>query len=74
MLGIDKGQKREVEAFIEAVKAGGPMPISLSSQIATTGCTFAAIRSAASRRVESIQGWSIGANMSMDTSEVDTGR
>ncbi len=33
------------------------MPISLDSLIATTACTFAAMRSAASRRAEPVAGW-----------------
>ena len=55
--GIDKGQKEELEAFIEAMRGGGPMPISLDSLIATTACTFAAMRSAASRGAEPVAGW-----------------
>lgn len=37
----DKGQKAELDAFLNAVRTGGPMPISLSSLVATTRATFA---------------------------------
>jgi predicted dehydrogenase len=45
--GVDKGQKAEMAAFIDAVKAGGAMPVPLSSVLATTHATVAAPRSAA---------------------------
>ena len=54
MAGVDKGQKQEVEAFIAAVKTGGDMPIPVESLLSTTACTFAAVRSTSSRRVEPI--------------------
>ncbi|MEJ0024605.1 MAG: bi-domain-containing oxidoreductase [Rhizomicrobium sp.] len=38
---IDKGQKNEVEAFVAAVKSGGPMPIAFESLVATTHFTLA---------------------------------
>jgi predicted dehydrogenase/NADPH:quinone reductase-like Zn-dependent oxidoreductase len=38
----DKGQAAEVKAFIDAVRTGGPMPISLESLSATTLATLAA--------------------------------
>ena len=41
---IDKGQRNELASFIDAVKTGGPMPISLSSLLATTYATIAASR------------------------------
>ena len=50
----DKGQRAEVEAFIEAVRTGGPMPISLASQAATTRATLAAERSLAARSPEKL--------------------
>lgn len=50
----DKGQRAEVEAFIEAVRTGGPMPISLASLAATTRATLAAERSLAARAPEKI--------------------
>lgn len=47
---VDKGQKAEIEAFLEAVRTGGPMPIPLPSLLATSYATLAAVRSAAERR------------------------
>lgn len=38
----DKGHAAELAAFIEAVRQGTPMPISLESLLATTEATFAA--------------------------------
>ena len=38
----DKGQRAEIDAFLEAVRSGGPMPISLASLAATTRATIAA--------------------------------
>ncbi len=52
--GVDKGQSDEVEAFIAAVKSGGEMPIDLPSIVSTTACTFAALRSASSRKAEPV--------------------
>ncbi len=40
--GRDKGQAAEVDAFLDAVRTGGPMPISVSSLAATTLATLAA--------------------------------
>ncbi|HXW78241.1 MAG TPA: Gfo/Idh/MocA family oxidoreductase, partial [Acidimicrobiales bacterium] len=37
----DKGQRAQIEAFLEAVRTGGPMPISLPSLVATTRATLA---------------------------------
>lgn len=42
---IDKGQRSQVEAFLEAAKAGGPMPVPLSSLVSTTAATIAVGRS-----------------------------
>lgn len=39
--GQDKGQRAQVGAFVEAVRTGGPMPISLDSLVATTRATIA---------------------------------
>ena len=39
----DKGHAAEVAAFVDAVRAGGPSPISLASQIATTLTSFATL-------------------------------
>lgn len=44
---VDKGQAAEVAAFVEAVRAGGPMPIPLASLVATTAATLAVGRSLA---------------------------
>jgi predicted dehydrogenase/threonine dehydrogenase-like Zn-dependent dehydrogenase len=51
---IDKGQRAEVQAFVEAVRSGGPMPIPLPSLVATTRATLAVSASRASRRPESL--------------------
>ncbi len=37
----DKGQSAELAAFVEAVGTGGPMPVPLSSLVATTAATLA---------------------------------
>jgi predicted dehydrogenase/threonine dehydrogenase-like Zn-dependent dehydrogenase len=39
--GQDKGQQSEMAAFVEAVRTGAPMPISLDSLLATTRGTIA---------------------------------
>jgi predicted dehydrogenase/threonine dehydrogenase-like Zn-dependent dehydrogenase len=39
--GQDKGQRAELEHFIEACRTGGPMPISAESLVATTRATLA---------------------------------
>lgn len=39
--GRDKGQRGQLEAFLGAVRSGGPMPIPLRSLVATTRATFA---------------------------------
>jgi predicted dehydrogenase/threonine dehydrogenase-like Zn-dependent dehydrogenase len=52
--GVDKGQKREVDAFVQAVASGDAMPIGLASLLATTSATFAASRSIVSRKVEPV--------------------
>lgn len=41
----DKGQDRELECFLDAVKTGGPMPIPLVTLAATTAATLAVDRS-----------------------------
>ena len=41
----DKGQRREVDAFLESVRCAVPMPIGLGSLVATTRATFAAAAS-----------------------------
>jgi predicted dehydrogenase/threonine dehydrogenase-like Zn-dependent dehydrogenase len=54
MSGQDKGQRRQVEAFVRAVAHAAPMPISLSSLVATTRATGRAGDSATSGRWERI--------------------
>ena len=50
--GHDKGQRRELECFLEACRRGAPMPISLECLIATTGATIAAGESLSSGHPE----------------------
>jgi predicted dehydrogenase/threonine dehydrogenase-like Zn-dependent dehydrogenase len=45
----DKGQPAEIKAFLDALRSGGPMPISLDSLTATTRATLMAASAAASR-------------------------
>jgi predicted dehydrogenase/threonine dehydrogenase-like Zn-dependent dehydrogenase len=52
--GQDKGQKSEMEQFVEAVRTGGPMPISLESLLATTRATIAVGESLLSGRPERV--------------------
>jgi predicted dehydrogenase/threonine dehydrogenase-like Zn-dependent dehydrogenase len=42
---IDKGQRRQLAAFVDAVRAGSAMPVSLPSLVATTAATIAVGRS-----------------------------
>jgi predicted dehydrogenase/threonine dehydrogenase-like Zn-dependent dehydrogenase len=53
----DKGQKRELEAFVQAVRTGADMPVALDSLVATTACTLAVGRSISSGRAEPVAGW-----------------
>jgi predicted dehydrogenase len=39
--GRDKGQRAELDAFLDAVRGGAPMPVSLDSLAATTAATLA---------------------------------
>jgi predicted dehydrogenase len=50
--GQDKGQRPEMERFVEAVRTGGPMPITIDSLVATTSATVAAGISLLSGRPE----------------------
>ncbi len=50
--GQDKGQRAEMEQFVEAVAAGGPMPIGIDSLLATTRATIAVGESLASGKPE----------------------
>jgi predicted dehydrogenase/threonine dehydrogenase-like Zn-dependent dehydrogenase len=52
--GQDKGQRSELEQFVEAVRTGAPMPISLESLVATTRATIAAGESLSSGRPERV--------------------
>jgi predicted dehydrogenase len=52
--GQDKGQRSEMEQFVEAVRTGAPMPISLQSLLATTRATIAAGESLLSGRPERV--------------------
>ena len=52
--GQDKGQRRELELFAEAVRTGGPMPIAFESLVATTSATIAVADSLASSRPERV--------------------
>jgi predicted dehydrogenase/threonine dehydrogenase-like Zn-dependent dehydrogenase len=45
----DKGQRAEIKAFLDSVRTGGPMPISLDSLTATTRATLAAATGVATR-------------------------
>ncbi len=38
---LDKGQKTEMEAFVDAVRSGGPMPVAIDSLFDTTLATLA---------------------------------
>ena len=52
--GTDKGQQRELALFVEAIRAGAPMPIPLESLVATTSATIAVGASLASGRPERV--------------------
>jgi hypothetical protein len=52
--GQDKGQATEMEQFVEAVRTGAAMPISLDSLIATTRATIAVAESLSSGRPEQV--------------------
>jgi predicted dehydrogenase len=52
--GQDKGQRAEMAAFIEAVRTGGRMPISVASLLATTRATIAVGESMLSGRPEQV--------------------
>ena len=54
MRAPDKGQRAELDAFFEAVRTGGPMPISLASLVATTRATIAAELSLTSGTTERV--------------------
>jgi predicted dehydrogenase/threonine dehydrogenase-like Zn-dependent dehydrogenase len=50
----DKGQRAEIKAFLDSVRTGGPMPISLDSLTATTRATLAAAAGVASRTPQQV--------------------
>jgi predicted dehydrogenase/threonine dehydrogenase-like Zn-dependent dehydrogenase len=52
--GQDKGQRSEMERFVEAVRTGAPMPISIDSLLATTRATIAVRESLLSGRPERV--------------------
>jgi predicted dehydrogenase/threonine dehydrogenase-like Zn-dependent dehydrogenase len=52
--GLDKGQRAEMAAFVEAVRTGGPMPIALDGLLATTRATIAAGESLSSGKPETV--------------------
>ena len=52
--GQDKGQRSEMEAFVEAVRTGAPMPIGVDSLLATTRATIAVGESLLSGRPERV--------------------
>ena len=52
--GQDKGQRSEMERFVEAVRTGGPMPIAIDSLVATTSATVAVGDSLLSGRPERV--------------------
>ena len=52
--GPDKGQRLELEGFVEAARTGAAMPISLESLVATTSATIAVGTSLSSGRPEPV--------------------
>jgi predicted dehydrogenase/threonine dehydrogenase-like Zn-dependent dehydrogenase len=52
--GQDKGQRAEVERFVEAVRTGAPMPIGIDCLLATTRATIAVGESLLSGRPEQV--------------------
>ncbi|HUN35743.1 MAG TPA: bi-domain-containing oxidoreductase [Trebonia sp.] len=52
--GQDKGQRAEMEQFVEAVRTGAPMPISADSLLSTTRATIAAGESLLSGKPERV--------------------
>ncbi|HET6666185.1 MAG TPA: bi-domain-containing oxidoreductase [Intrasporangium sp.] len=54
LTGQDKGQRRQLETFVEAVRTGSPMPIDWESLVATTRATLAIEESLVSGRAVSL--------------------
>jgi len=50
LAGQDKGQRAQLERFVDAVRTGSPMPIPLESLVATTRATLAVGSSLSSGR------------------------
>jgi predicted dehydrogenase/threonine dehydrogenase-like Zn-dependent dehydrogenase len=50
LAGQDKGQKAQLQRFVQAVRTGGPMPIPLDSLVATTRATLAVGASLATKQ------------------------
>jgi hypothetical protein len=48
--GVDKGQRRQLDSFIEAVRRGSPMPIPFESLHRTSEATFSVAAAALSGR------------------------
>jgi predicted dehydrogenase/threonine dehydrogenase-like Zn-dependent dehydrogenase len=53
--GRDKGQRAQLDAFLAAVRSGGPMPVSLDSLAATTAATLAVDASLAASAPVAVQ-------------------
>jgi len=68
---IDKGQKQEVDAFVDALKAGGDMPVSLDSLMATTAASFAVSRSVTTHSPEKIGAWASWSDAHDDGNDAD---
>jgi polar amino acid transport system substrate-binding protein len=59
--GIDKGQREEMAAFVQAVKTGAEMPIAIDCLFETTLATLAAVESAKTgRAVDIAELWAAG--------------
>ena len=56
MAGQDKGQRAQLDAFFDAVRTGGPMPIPLASLVATTRATLAVEKSLTDGTTERVRG------------------
>lgn len=52
LTGADKGQRHEIDAFLAAARSGDPMPIPLTSLVATTRATVAVKASSVSGQPE----------------------
>jgi predicted dehydrogenase/threonine dehydrogenase-like Zn-dependent dehydrogenase len=52
--GQDKGQEQQIKQFVEAIRTGAPMPISLDSLVATTRATLALGESLSSGKPEQV--------------------